>query len=290
MTLDTVAQRHELINELIDQTAEYEEILSENEDDFDWGAAKVARDDLINIERLICTEEIFLETYNKLSETPHSDGDEKAELMKIFSEKGVNLFVGALLLERLEYLLNTLNTWGIRTESGKEFLEYMRVNLEALIDKYRNYDAAAQEVDITKRDTNLDGLNVVIELYDRAKKIGDDFKESGQASFGDIFGVMAMLEKLTALRELLHTEQILRNAIEGVHKIEDVSEETREKFVSIFAGQSRLFMKMILAGRLKSMINFADNKFDDERLMEFQKDFRNTMKDLLEYYSETYGI
>ena len=169
MTLDTVAVRHELINDLINRTAEYEEILSENEDDLDLGAAKVTRDDLINIERLVCTEEIFLETLGKLKETPHSDGDEKAELLKIFSDKGANFFAG-LLLEKLEYLLNTLNTWGIRTESGKEFHELMRANLEALIAEYRDYDAAAQEIDITKLDTNLDRLKVVIELYDRAKK------------------------------------------------------------------------------------------------------------------------
>lgn len=268
MTVDTVAGRHELINDLIDRTAEYEEILSENEDDFDWGAAKVTRDDLINIERLICTEEIFLETYGKLKETPHSDGDEKAELLKIFSEKGTNFFVGALLLERLEYLLNTLNTWGIRTEDGKEFLEYMRANLEALIAKYTDYSAASQEVDITKLDTNLDRLKVVIELYERAEKIDDDFKAGGQPSFGDVLGLMVMMEKLTALRELLRTEKIFENALEG----------------------RRLFVKLILVRRLRSMINFAENKFDDERLMEFQKNFRDAMKDLLKYYSEAYDL
>ena len=289
MTLDTVARRHELINDLINRTAEYEEILSENEDDLDLGAAKVTRDDLINIERLVCTEEIFLETLGKLKETPHSDGDEKAELLKIFSDKGANFFAG-LLLEKLEYLLNTLNTWGIRTESGKEFHELMRANLEALIAEYRDYDAAAQEIDITKLDTNLDRLKVVIELYDRAKKIDDDFKTGGQPSFGDILGLMVMMEKLTALRELLRTEEIFENALEGIYKIEGVNDEPMKEISLIVRGQNWMLAKLVLIGRLRSMINFAENKFDDERLMEFQKDFRDAMKDLLKYYSEAYDL
>ncbi|MBQ3337153.1 MAG: hypothetical protein IJG80_07115 [Selenomonadaceae bacterium] len=289
MTLDTVAVRHELINDLINRTAEYEEILSENEDDLDLGAAKVTRDDLINIERLICTEEIFLETLGKLKETPHSDGDEKAELLKIFSDKGAN-FLAGLLLERLEYLLNTLNTWGIRTEVGKEFHEYMRANLEALIAKYTDYDAAAQEIDITKLDTNLDRLKVVIELYDRAKKIDDNFKAGGQPSFGDVLGLMVMMEKLMALRELLRTEKIFENALEGVYKVEGVNDEPMKEISLIVRGQNRVFAKLVLIGRLRSMINFAENKFDDERLMEFQKDFRGAMKDLLKYYSEAYDL
>ena len=289
MTLDTVAVRHELINDLINRTAEYEGILSENEDDLDWGAAKVTRDDLINIERLVCTEEIFLETLGKLKETPHSDDAEKAELLKIFSDKGAN-FLAGLLLERLEYLLNTLNTWGIRTEVGKEFLEYMRANLEALIDKYTDFDAAAQEIDITKLDTNLDRLKVVIELYDRAKKIDDDFKTGGQPSFGDILGLMVMMEKLTALRELLRTEEIFENALEGIYKIEGVNDEPMKEISLIVRGQNWMLAKLVLIGRLRSMINFAENKFDDERLMEFQKDFRDAMKDLLKYYSEAYDL
>ena len=289
MTLDTVAVRHELINDLINRTAEYEEILSENEDDLDLGAAKVTRDDLINIERLVCTEEIFLETLGKLNETPHSDDAEKAELLKIFSDKGVN-FLAGLLLEKLEYLLNTLNTWGIRTESGKEFHELMRANLEALIAEYRDYDAAAQEIDITKLDTNLDRLKVVIELYDRAKKIGDDFKAGGQPSFGDVLGLMVMMEKLMALRELLRTEKIFENALEGIYKVEGVPDETMKEISLIVRGQNWAFAKLVLIGRLRSMINFAENKFDDEKLMEFQKDFRDAMKDLLKYYSEAYDL
>lgn len=289
MTLDTVAGRHELINDLINRTAEYEEILSENEDDLDLGAAKVTRDDLINIERLICTEEIFLETLGKLNETPHSDDAEKAELLKIFSDKGAN-FLAGLLLEKLEYLLNTLNTWGIRTEVGKEFHEYMRTNLEALIAKYRDYDDAAQEIDITKLDTNLDRLKVVIELYDRAKKIDDDFKTGGQPSFGDILGLMVMMEKLMALRELLRTEKIFERALEGIYKVEGVNDEPMKEISLIVRGQNWAFAKLVLIGRLISMINFAENKFDDERLMAFQKDFRDAMKDLLKYYSEAYDL
>ena len=129
---------------------------------------------MINIEQPVSTEEIFLETYNKLSKTPHSDDGEKTRLLEIFSEEGVKVFVYGLLLDRLEYLLNTLNTWGFRTQDGKEFPEYMRANLEAFK------------------------------------------KNSGQVSFGDVLGLTVMMEKLTALHELLRTEKIFEHALEAL--------------------------------------------------------------------------
>ena len=250
MNLDSVEQRHKLIDELIDKSFEYQEILSECEDGFDWGGAKVAWDDLIIIEQLVSAEEIFLETYKKLVNTPHSDDDEKTRLLEIFSEEGVKVFVGELFLDRLEYLLNTLNTWGFRTQDGKEFLEYMRANLEALIDKYTNYDPAAQEVESAELDTCLDRIRLLTDLFDRAQKLDDDFKKnSEQVSFGDVLDLTVMIEKLTALRELLCTEKIFEHALEC----------------------RRLFVNMVLVQRLKSMIDFAENKFNDERLMDFQK-------------------
>ena len=269
MNLDSVEQRHKLIDELIDKSFEYQEILSEYEDDFDWGGVKVAWDDLIIIERLVSAEEIFLKTYKKLVDTPHSDDDEKTRLLEIFSEEGVKVFVGELFLDRLKYLLNTLNTWGFRTQDGKEFLEYMRANLEALIDKYTNYDPAAQEVESAELDTCLDRIRLLTDLFDRAQKLDDDFKKnSEQVSFGDVLGLTVMIEKLTALRELLYTEKIFEHALEG----------------------RRLFVKMVLVQRLKSMIDFAENKFNDERLMDFQKNFRDVMKDLLAFYVKTYDL
>ena len=299
LTLDSVRQRHKLINEMIDKAIKYNEILSEYEDDLDWGGAKVALDDLAAIEQLVCAEEIFIETFNKLSSTPHSSDEEKDELLEIFSEQGVKIFVYAILLNRLEYLLKTMNDWGFRTKDGEEFLEYLRVRLEALIAKYKDYDVAAQSFDDAPPetsdilDTNSGRLKVVMDLYDRAKKIADDFRENEQtkpATFGDILGVTVMMERLMALREFVRTEGILRVAIEGVHKVADVSEETREKFVSVFAGQSWVFIRVILCGHIERTINFADNKFNDSRLNDFQKDFRETLEELRDCYADIYGV
>ena len=293
MTLDSANQRHDLIEEMIEKTIEYEEILSEYDDGFDCCGAKVAFDFLIAIERLVSAEEIFLETYGKLRDTPHPDDDEKTRLLEIFSTEGVQVFVSGILLDRLEYLLKTLDDWDFRTEDGKDFREYISERLESLIDAYENYDVAAQEVHAANLESNLNKIKLVTKLYERAKEIDDDFRKkekTNPVSFGDLFGLMVMMEKLTALRDLLVTEKILENAGDAPHKLEGLSESVIDEFVFIFKGQRYMFVKMVLAQRLRSMANFANNKFEDERLMEFQKDFREIMEELLDFYVKTYDL
>lgn len=141
-----------------------------------------------------------------------------------------------------------------------------------------------------KLDTSKDRLNVVKKLFNRAIKINDAFRQSGQYTFGDVLGVMAMMEKLNALEDNIKTEMILEDALDGVYKIKDESAETKEKFVAIFAGQTWLFLKKVLAIRIDYMISFANNDFNDRKLMKFQKDFRETMIEMREAYAEIYGV
>lgn len=141
-----------------------------------------------------------------------------------------------------------------------------------------------------KLDTSKDRLNVVKKLFNRAIKINDAFRQSGQYTFGDVLGVMAMMEKLNALEDTIKTEMILEDALDGVYKIKDESAETKEKFVAIFAGQTWFFLKTVLATRIDYMISFANNDFNDRKLMKFQKDFRETMIEMREAYAEIYGV
>ena len=137
MHLENQEQRHELINDLIDKAFEFREVAVEYEDDNDWGCAKVVLDYLIDAERLICTEEIFMNGFYSLGRMRYPDRDEIEHLQTIFLLDGVHVFAHEVLLRNLEYTLKTLNTWGLRTESGEEFRAYVSERLEQLIKTYK---------------------------------------------------------------------------------------------------------------------------------------------------------
>ena len=141
MTLDEVEQRHELINDLIAEAFDFKDFAEDFEDDNDWAGAKVILDYLVAAERLICAEEIFLETFYAMEDLRCSFRDKEGHLLTIFSSKGMLAFISEVLLPDLEYILKTAKTWGFKTEVGEEFKELMCNNLEPLIKKYRTlYD------------------------------------------------------------------------------------------------------------------------------------------------------
>ena len=141
MEFDTAQKRHEIINDMIDEAFDYMEIAAEYEDDNDWAGAKVAFDCLIGIERLIGTEEHFLENFYEMGEMPYRDRDEKEHLLTIFLVDGIHVFVHEVILPDLEHAFNILENWGFRTEDGVEFKNYMCERLEPMIKKYQTiYD------------------------------------------------------------------------------------------------------------------------------------------------------
>ena len=67
MKLDTLAQRHKLIDDLVKKGFEFEESLIHAEDSGDdWGGAMSTVENLVTIEEMIRTEEIFLSTYGEM--------------------------------------------------------------------------------------------------------------------------------------------------------------------------------------------------------------------------------
>ena len=141
MALDKVEERHELINDLIAEAYDFKDFAEDFEDDNDWAGAKVILDYLVAAERLICAEEIFLEAFDTLGDVPHPNRDEQEHWLTIFLLDGVHVFVHEVLLNDLEYILKTAETWGFKTEFGEEFKELMCKNLETLIKKYQTlYD------------------------------------------------------------------------------------------------------------------------------------------------------
>lgn len=131
-----VENRHKLLNEMIEETFEFADIAKEFDNDNDLAAAKVTLDYLIAAERLVCAEEIFLDTFYHLGDMRYPDRDEKEHLLTIFLVDGVHVFAREVLLRNLEYTLKVLSEWGLKTEEGEEFKKFICERLAALIDKY----------------------------------------------------------------------------------------------------------------------------------------------------------
>ena len=142
-----------------------------------------------------------------------------------------------------------------------------------------------------KFDTSKDRRNVVKNLFKHAARVDDGFRrDPSRVNFGDILGLMVMMEKLTALEDLITIEIILEGSLCDMLEVDDESEATRQKFVKIFGGSVENFLKFVLIDRLDAMINFADNRFSDRRLAKFQTEFRETLTTLREKYKEVYGF
>lgn len=147
------------------------------------------------------------------------------------------------------------------------------------------------KLDNIKLDTSKDRLHAVRKLFIHGERVDNFFRrDPSRVSFGNILGLMVMLEKLTALEDLIGTEIILEGSLCKMLDVKDEGTATREKFVSVFGGGVEIFLKEILIKRLENMIAFANNNFSDRRLNNFQTDFRETLTALRNRYKEIYNF
>lgn len=141
-----------------------------------------------------------------------------------------------------------------------------------------------------KLDTSKDRALLVKKFYLRGDRLNMEFRNAKQFSFGDVFGLMAMMEKIVALEELIRTERILEETAIHLLNVPDETAETRQKFSETFGGGAEIFLKSILLPRIDALINFTVNDFANKRLMRFQKDLREGMTELRDKYKEIYQI
>ena len=141
MKVETLDQRYELIQQMIDEGFAFEESVANLEDDNDWAGAMTTVENLAAIEEMICTEEIFLDALDDMGDVRTSDRDEKEEFMGVFLVDGLHTFSQEVLVPRLKHMRDVLSTWGFRTERGKEFGKDSCEKLDALIREYEKiYD------------------------------------------------------------------------------------------------------------------------------------------------------
>ena len=291
MKLDTAECRSKYVDTLIDEAFKFQASVDsdDNDEDNDWGGAKVILDDLIAVEKMIDAEQIFIDTLAKLKSPLLNDRDGQEKFVAAFAD-GFDNFISNILLDRLYHAVNILNDWGFRTDKGVKFKNDFCEKLAPLVDVYENFDdliPSAKEDTEMKIDTPEERLAVVTKLFDRAAKLSDAFKrDADRVAFGDVLGLMALMEKLTAIQDVIRTEDLWEQTFAAMEKIEGVDETTRGKFVSAAVGNVYVFMRTILMQRIEAAINFADNDFGDRRLVRFQKDFRATLTALLEVYED----
>jgi len=136
MKLETFDQRFDFVKEMIDEGFAFQESVADLEDDNDWAGAMITIENLAAVEDMICTEEIFIDTFNDMGHIRTINRDEQEEFIGIFMYKGLNSFNETILLPRLRHTLEVLENWGFITERGIKFKDNFCEKLNALIKKY----------------------------------------------------------------------------------------------------------------------------------------------------------
>ena len=141
MKLDTLAQRYKLIEDLIKKGFEFEESLIHNDDcGDDWGGAMSTVENLMTIEEMIRTEDIFLGTFDEMENIRTRNVDEKEVYLSMVDDALVS-FIDTILLRRIEFTFDHLNSWNFVSEGGKKFQKSYCKKLDALRKKYQDiYD------------------------------------------------------------------------------------------------------------------------------------------------------
>lgn len=294
MRLETVEQRHKIVDGMIQKSFEIDELYLHDESNVDdWIANSEILKNLLALDKMIHTEKIFLYMLDEMEEFPSHSPDKK--ILVSIAGNSVHYYIESVLLNMLEYSCGAMNDWKFKTAVGKRFHRSTARKLNELADKYRELygfaDEAADDKKIpVKLDTSKDRLATVKSFFNRAMKINDVFRSGEQVEFGDVLGLMAIMEKLTGLEDAINTEIYFEDALNDMMDIKSEREDTRQKFLSPFAQQSEHFMKTILVRRIDGLIGFTDNRYRNQQLIDFQAELSTAMVDLRKKYAEIYHV
>lgn len=141
MKLDTLAQRHKLIDNMIKKGFDFEEsLIHDKEFGDDWGGAMSTVENLIVIEEMMRTESIFLCVFDEMENIRTRNVDEK-ELYLSMTDDALTQFVDTILLRRIEFAFDHLNDWDFISDGGKKFKKNYCKKLDALRKIYQDiYD------------------------------------------------------------------------------------------------------------------------------------------------------
>lgn len=141
MELETVEQRHEFIEKLVNEAFAFEDSLvhdAENGDD--WFSALNTAEDLVVIEEFIRTEEILLDALIEIEDMPFADEDDRKIFWSIVNANLVT-FVDEILLDRIGYAFDNVHERYFATKPGIAFKKDMRNKIDVLFITYKKiYD------------------------------------------------------------------------------------------------------------------------------------------------------
>ena len=138
MKVDTVEQRRKIMNDLIKKSFKIDAMLLHDESNVDdWVSNMEILKNLISLEKMICTEKIFLDTLAEMENVRSRHIDEKETYMDIV-DMGLNYYISTILLHLLEYTYDTLDDWQFKTEAGQKFHNQVEKKLGVLLDKYQD--------------------------------------------------------------------------------------------------------------------------------------------------------
>lgn len=294
MRLDDIEQRQKIINAMIKKSFEIDEMfVHDDENTDDWVANSEILRNLITLDKMIHTEKIFLYMIEEMEDFPNDSAEKKIFLS--IAQEGLYSYVDSVLFQTLEHSCDTMNDWKFKTTVGKRFHRSTSHKLNELLDKYRElYGFATEETEEEefsfKLDTSKDRLHTVKNLFNRAVKIAEAFNKNNKDEFGDVLGLMAIMEKLSGLEDAISTEIFFEDALNEMMDIKGEREDTRQKFLSPFAQQSEQFMKSILVQRIEGIIHFTNNFYKNQQLAEFQADLSEAMVAMRKKYAEIYHV
>lgn len=141
MKQDTIAQRHRIIDNMIRKGFDFEESLIHNkEEGDDWGGVMSTVENLIAVEEMIRTEQIFMDVFIETANIRSRDEHAQGIYLGIVDESLIN-FVDGILLRRIEHAFDHLHEWNFVSERGKKFQKNYCKKLDTLIKKYQDtYD------------------------------------------------------------------------------------------------------------------------------------------------------
>lgn len=141
MKLETIEQRHKLIDDMIKKGFEFEEsLIYDKESGNDWGGAMSTVENLTVIEEMIRTEDIFVSIFAEIDNVRARNVDAQGIYLNIVDDSLI-YFIDTILLRRIEFAFDHLNDWEFQTAGGKKFKKNYCKKLDALIKKYQDiYD------------------------------------------------------------------------------------------------------------------------------------------------------
>ena len=141
MKLDTVDQRHKLVEDMITKAFEFEEsLIHDSEHGDDWAGTMSTVENLVTIEEMIRTERIFLDTFDEMTGISTRDNDGKEIFLSIVDDS-LTFFIDTILLRRIEFAFDHLSDWDFVTADGAKFQKNFCKKLDALIKAYQDrYD------------------------------------------------------------------------------------------------------------------------------------------------------